>query len=143
VPTLPRRAIHSTPTSSYVYAAAAVVRIIAAGVVAKLSKRYSDRALISGLEVLNVLFLALLLVPSNMTNRALPMPLFVAVISGILAVDPGPPVLSLYSKLIGAGNAGLYFAVLQSVSNSELGMRRGEHINTPPSSRPPLLMNTF
>ena len=34
--------------------------------------------------------------------------------SSVKTIDPGPPVLSLYSKLIGAGNAGLYFAVLQS-----------------------------
>merc|ERR1712185_781080 len=42
------------------------------------------------------------------------MPLFVAACAALLAADPGPVVLGLYSKLIGAGNAGLYFAVLQS-----------------------------
>ena len=59
-------------------------------------------------------FLVAIVWPSDFTRHKIPMPLFVALAAGLLAVDPGPPVLSLYSKLIGQGNAGLYFSVLQS-----------------------------
>lgn len=100
--------------NSYVFCVASVLRIISTGGVAKLSMKISDRVLIVFFEGCTILLLLALLIPSKMTTLALPMPLFVGLVCGILAVDPGPVVVGLYSKLIGPGNAGLYFAVLQS-----------------------------
>eukprot|EP00622_Pseudochattonella_farcimen_P006824 FR742691.1.p1 GENE.FR742691.1~~FR742691.1.p1 ORF type:complete len:237 (+),score=18.43 FR742691.1:2-712(+) len=100
--------------NSYVFGAISIVRIVSIAVVARASKRANDRTLIAVLEGLNVVFLVAIVWPSDFTRHKIPMPLFVALAAGLLAVDPGPPVLSLYSKLIGQGNAGLYFSVLQS-----------------------------
>ena len=100
--------------NSLAFGAIAAVRIAAAAAVAIATRRATDRRLLATLEGLSALLLLALVLPSRATTRAIPMPLFVAACAALLAADPGPVVLGLYSKLIGAGNAGLYFAVLQS-----------------------------
>uniref|UniRef100_A0A7S2AVG5 Major facilitator superfamily (MFS) profile domain-containing protein n=1 Tax=Octactis speculum TaxID=3111310 RepID=A0A7S2AVG5_9STRA len=100
--------------NSYCFTVIAVTRMSAGALIAThLAKRYQDRTLIVLLTTIGALSILVYMSVSSCSQGALPVVVFVALFSAIQASDPAAPTQGLYSKLIGRGNAGLYFAVLQ------------------------------
>mmetsp|Transcript_49164 Transcript_49164/g.115587 ORF Transcript_49164/g.115587 Transcript_49164/m.115587 type:complete len:472 (+) Transcript_49164:43-1458(+) len=100
--------------NSYVFVALSLESIISTAILQRASKRFNDRNLMSTWALISHTGLLAYAGLSSFGVSSLPVATF---ISSLVWYDFGssmPPTQSLYSKLIGKGNAGLYFSVLQS-----------------------------
>ena len=101
-------------SNSYVFGVIAGVRIGVTLLVSRLAKRYSDRGLMLSLVSCSLALTLGYCACSRLSTERVPLAALVALFVGLFCSDSGPPTQGLYSKLIGRGHAGLYFAVLQS-----------------------------
>ena len=101
-------------SNSYVFGVIAGVRIGVTLLVSRLAKRYSDRGLMLSLVSCSLALTLAYCACSRLSTERVPLAALVALFVGLFCSDSGPPTQGLYSKLIGRGHAGLYFAVLQS-----------------------------
>ena len=100
--------------NSYVFGVIAGVRIGVTLLVSRLAKRYSDRGLMLSLVSCSLALTLAYCACSRLSTERVALAALVALFVGLFCSDSGPPTQGLYSKLIGRGHAGLYFAVLQS-----------------------------
>lgn len=100
--------------NSYIYLALTVTSLASTSVIGWASKRWCDRDLLCCFQIISWSGLLTYTAVSGMGTKRLPVSWFVALLVWFTFGNSGPMTQGLYSKLIGRGNAGLYFAVLQS-----------------------------
>lgn len=100
--------------NSILFVAVGVISTLSMGVIAVLSKRVADRMLILCVQLVSWTGLVAFAVCTNLGMRKVPLALLLGLVLWYVLGFSGPVNQSLYSKMIGEGNGGLYFAVLQS-----------------------------